>query len=253
MSLSRFLRNAFCTVFVLFAVSSCGGSKAVVQQQEETYDPEVSLSRADKLAGDKEYEEARKVLLEVKNRDTKKKYAPLAQLKYADTYLKEGEPDLAIAEYRKFMEQYPDNPQASYAQYQIAMAYFGQVEAPDRGSGAAHKALAEFIRLKQLYPRNPYRDVVELRIEKCKNIIADGEFLVGEFYFRKGSYSAAIGRLERLLKEFPDYKRADETLLLIGRSYRALKQEEKAREAFTILVEKYPSSKFTADAQKGLR
>jgi outer membrane protein assembly factor BamD len=250
MSLIPIIRVVLCSALVL-SIVSCGGSKAV--QREETYDSETWLARADTLVADKDYEEARRVLLEVKNRDTGKRYAPLAQLKYADTYVKEGEPDLAVAEYRKFIELYPDNPQASYAQYQIAMAYFGQIEAPDRGTGAAQKALGEFLRLKQLFPRNPYKDVVDLRIQKCRDVIAEGSYMVGEFYYKKGSYVAALGRLEALLREFPDYKRADETLLLIGRAYLALKQGDKARDAFTLLLEKYPSSKFAAEAKKGMR
>lgn len=239
-------------VLSVVLLCSCGGNK-VTTVKEESYDSENYLTQADKLIEDKEYDQARKLLLEVKNRDTLKKYAPLAQLKTADSYIKEGEPDLGIGEYRKFLELYPDNQYASYAQYQIAMAYFSQIESPDRGSGAAQKALDEFMQLKQLYPRNPYREVVDLRIEKCRNVIADGEFMVGEYYYKKGSYSAAIGRLERLLKRFPDYKRGDETLLLLGQSYKAMKVEDKAREAFTTLIEKYPSSRFAATAKKGLR
>jgi len=71
---------------------------------EEAYDPEKYLANADTMVGKKNYDEARKVLLEVKNRDSQKKYGALAQLKIADTYIKEGDPDLAITEYRKFIE-----------------------------------------------------------------------------------------------------------------------------------------------------
>jgi outer membrane protein assembly factor BamD len=245
-----FICAVLCGALVLF-IASCGGSKVI--QKEETYDSEAWLAKADTLIAEKDYEEARRVLLEVKNRDTGKRYSPIAQLKYADTYLKEGDPDLAVAEYRKFIELYPDNAQASYAQYQIAMSYFNQIEGPDRGTGAAQKALAEFLRLKQLFPRNPYKDVIDLRMQKCRDVIADGSFMVGEFYFRKGAYSAALGRFEQLLREFPEYKRADQTLLLIGRSYLALKQADRAREAFTLLLNTYPSSPFAAEAKKGLR
>lgn len=240
------LASVFC---LLFFLSACAGTQV---QQKEEFNPEKYLSNADKLINDKDYEGARKVLLEVKNRDVTKKYAPLAHLKIADSYVKEGDIDIGIEEYTRFLDLYPDNQYASYAQYQIAMAYFSQIQSPDRGAGAAHKALQEFIKLKKMYPRNPYREAVELRIEKARNVIADGEFLVGEFYYKKGSYNAAIGRLEGLLKQFPEYKRADEVLFLIGRSYKALKIEDKAKEAFRILIEKYPSSRFVLEAKKEL-
>jgi outer membrane protein assembly factor BamD len=130
------------------------------------------------------------------------------------------------------------------------MAYYSQIESPDRGTGAAKSALIEFKRLKQLYPRNPYRDIVELRIEKAENTIADGDFMIGEFYFKKESYKAAIDRLESLLTKYSDYKRADQTLLIIGKSYKALKINDKAKEVFNRLIEKYPASAAAKEATK---
>jgi outer membrane protein assembly factor BamD len=90
-------------------------------------------------------------------------------------------------------------------------------------------------------------------IQKTQSIIADGEFNVGQFYYKKGSYSAALGRFEKLLNRFPDYRRADEVLLLMVKSYSALKMKDKASGALQVLEDKYPSSKFTAEARKGLR
>jgi outer membrane protein assembly factor BamD len=84
-------------------------------------------------------------------------------------------------------------------------------------------------------------------------VIADGQFIIAEFYYKKEAYQAAVSRFEALLKEFPDYKRADETLFLIGRSYRQLKNAQKAQEVFAVLLEKYPSSRFAANVRKGVK
>jgi len=200
----------------------------------------------------KDYDAARALLLEVKNRDLTKKYAPLAQLRIADAYIKEQEPELAVAEYRRFLEMYPDHRHAPYAQYQIAMVYFGQIEGPERGYGGAAKALREFERLKSNFPRNPYKDLVELRIEKCRNVIADYEFLVGEFYLKNGSYQAAIGRLEGLLRNFPDYKKQDNLLLNLGIAYKKAGEAEKAASYLDQLIEKFPASKLAGNAKKEL-
>ena len=238
-------------IIVLSAVlNGCGGKEV---KKDEDFDPEKFLAKAIKLIDENDYEGARKVLLEVKNRDITKKYAPLAQLRIADSYIKDSDPDHGIEEYRKFIELYPDNAQTSYAQYQIAMAYFSQIGGADRGLTAAQKAQQEFIRLKELYPRNPYRDIIELRVQKCRNIIAEGEFIVGEYYYKKESYKPAISRLERLLKLYPDYEGADEAFLLLGKSYSAMKMKDKAVEAFKTLIEKYPASRFAKEARKGIQ
>jgi outer membrane protein assembly factor BamD len=241
----------FILIIVLSAAfSGCGGKEV---KKDEDFDAKKFLAKAIQLIDDNDYERARKVLLEVKNRDVTKKYAPLAQLRIADSYIKDSDPDHGIEEYRKFLELYPDNAQTSYAQYQIAMAYFSQIGGADRGLSAAQKAMQEFTRLKELYPRNPYRDLIELRVQKCRNIIAEGEFMVGEFYYKKESYKPAINRFERLLKQFPDYEGADETFLLLGKSYKAIKMEDKALEAFKTLIDKYPASRFIKEAKKGIQ
>lgn len=242
-------RFGFMLFLILFVVS-CSGKQAV--KPSGKFDPEKAFAAADEQLENKEYEKARASFLEVKNRDLSKKFAPLAQLKIADAYIKEDEPELAVAEYKKFLDTYPDHQYASYAQYQIAMVYFNQIEGPERGYGGAAKALEEFEKLKKNFPRNPYKDIVDLKIDKCRNIIAEYEFLVGKYYFNNDAYNAAVGRFEGLLKRFPDYQGESEVLFYTGVSYKKLKQKEKASEYFTRLIEKYPSNKLAKDAKKEL-
>jgi outer membrane protein assembly factor BamD len=237
----------FLAVFLL----SCSG-KTAIKPTEEGFSAERSFAQANKLIDAKNYDGARRILIEIKNRDLSKKFAPLAQLRIADSYVKEEEPELAAAEYRKFLDMFPDHRLASYAQYQIAMIYFDQIEGPERGYSGAAQALAEFEKLKRDFPRNPYRDIIAIRIQKCRNTIADYEFLVGKFYMDKDSYDAAIGRFEGLVEKYPDYKNMDNVLLDLGISYRKKGRNDKAADSFRGLLDRYPNSPVAARARKQL-
>ncbi len=237
-------------VLSLILLVSCSGKPAL--KPSENFDAEKSFLAANKLIDEKNYTEARTTLLEIKNRDMSKKYAPLAQLRIADSYVKEEQPDLAVAEYKKFLEMYPDHRFAAYAQYQIAMVYFDQIESPERGYGGAAQALAEFEKLKKNFPRNPYRDIVELRIDKCRNTIADYEFLVGEFYMKKDAYAPAIARFEGLLRNYPDYKKQEYVLLKLGTAYMKWGKKEKAEEYLRKVVEQFPATPQASAAKKEL-
>lgn len=241
--------NISLFILILFMIS-CSGKKEI--KPSEIADQENAFIMANELIEDKEYGKARTALIEIKARDTTRKIAPLAQLKIADSYIKEGEPELAITEYKKFLEAYPDHPYAPYAQYQIAMVYFSQIEGPERGYGGAARALEEFEKLKTMFPRNPYKDTIELRIQKCRNIIAEYEFLVGEFYYKKGSYDAAIGRFEELLKKYPDYNKGADVLFYTGMSYKKLGKKDRASEYLTRLIGRYPENRLVTDAKKEL-
>jgi outer membrane protein assembly factor BamD len=239
-------------IVVLLLLCFIGCSKKSAIQPAEKFDPEKSFTTANDLLEKKDYEKARASFLEVKNRDQTRTFAPLAQLKIADSYVKEEEPELAVAEYRKFLDAYPDHQYASYAQYQIAMVYFEQIESPERGYGGAAKALEEFEKLKKMFPRNPYKEAVDLKIEKCRNTIADYEYLVGAFYYKKGSYQAALGRFEGLLKNYPGYQGSSEVLYYIGMSYKNLGRANRASEYLSLFIERYPSHKLVRDAKKEL-
>lgn len=238
-----------CALIIIISVLvSCSGKKEI--RTDEVFDPGKSFSKAVELIDKKEYEDARRLLLEIRNRDATKKYAPYAQLKIADSYLKEEEYDLAVNEFKKFLEMYPDHKDASYAQFQIASAYFVQIEGYERGYGAAAKALQEFEKLKQMFPRNPYREVIDLRIQRCKDIIADYEFSVGEFYFKKGSYEAALGRFTQVLSKFPDYTKGPLVLFNIAMCHKKLGDKAKATEYLERLIKKYPDDRLVKEAKK---
>ncbi len=234
----------------LISVLSCSGKP--VTKPVEIFDGQKTFAKANKLMDKQEYEEARTAFLEIKNRDLTKKYAPLAQLRIADSYTKEAEPDRAVEEYRRFLDIYPEHKYASYAQFQIAMIYFNQIEGPDRGYGGASKALEEFERLKGMFPRNPYRDIIEVRIEKCKNMIAEHEFLVGTFYYKKDSYSAAIKRFQGVLQKFPEFKKEAGVFYHLAMSYKKRGDKDKAEEYFKLLIEKHPKNSLIPQAKKEL-
>lgn len=247
-SFMLFVSMSVISLAIAFSLTSCSGKKEI--KTEEVFDAEKSFSRAGELIDKKEYEEARRVLLEVKNRDLTKKYAPYAQLKIADSYAKEEEYDLAVEEYKKFLEIYPAHKDAAYAQFQIATAYFTQIESYERGFGAAKKALEEFEKLKRMFPRNPYREVVELRIEKCKNTMADYEFAVAEFYFGKGSCNAALGRYQQVISTFPEYNKGALVLFHMAMCHKRLGDTVKAAEYLNRLIEKYPDDRLVKEAKK---
>jgi len=242
-------RIALLLLSVILVVSC---SKKVSTRPDETFDAEKVFTKANELMDKKDYEEARAAFFEIKNRDLTKKYAPLAQLRIADSYTKDEEFDRATEEYKRFLEIYPEHKYSSYAQYQIAMIYFNQIESSERGYGAASRALEEFERLKHMFPRNPYKNEIAVRIEKCKDTIADYEFIVGTFYYKKDSYDAAIKRFLILLQKFPGSKNEADVLYYLAMSYKKLSEKDKAAEYFRLLIEKYPNNKLVPEAKKEL-
>lgn len=184
----------------------------------------------------KDYEEARKLFEEIKLKDTENAFAPLAQLRIADSYVQEEEPEIAVDEFREFVRDYPLHRYASYAQYQIGQIYYNMIKGPDRGYGAAVRALEEFQALNRLYPRHPYKETVKYKIDRARDVIAEHEFLVGDFYFKKGAYRGAVDRLDGMLRDFPDYGRRAEALYRLAVSRWALGERDMAEQHLNALI-----------------
>ena len=146
-----------------------------------------------------------------------------AKLALADSWYAEGgTAGLAQAEqeYEDFRTFFPNMPEAAEAQLKIANIHFQQMEKPDRDFTHAVRAEQEYRKVILQYPDNP-KMVAEAKrkLMEVQEVIAEREFRVGRFYYLRGSYPAAIARLQSLVERYPLYSKADEALYLIGQSY----------------------------------
>ena len=146
-----------------------------------------------------------------------------AKLALADSWYAEGgTAGLAQAEqeYEDFETFFPNMPEAAEAQVKIANIHFQQMEKPDRDFTHAVRAEQEYRKVILQYPDNQ-KMVAEAKkkLLQVQEVIAEREYRIGRFYYLRGSYPAAIARLQSLVDRYPLYSKADETLYLLGQSY----------------------------------
>jgi outer membrane protein assembly factor BamD len=237
----------FMPLVLTLLIAACGGPSTMLLEE---FEAGKYFDEANRLIEDKKYEDARQLLHEIKRKDVEVEYAPLAQLRLADVYMKEDELEIAVEEYNRFLNEYPRHKHAAYAQYQIGQVYYSMIKGPDRGFSVVVKALNAFETLNREYPRNPYREKVELNIRQCRKVLGDHEFLVGDFYFKKEAYNGALGRFNGLLARYPDYHDEAAVLYRMAVSYRMLGDRENAERYLDALIEKYPDRPSTQKAKK---
>jgi outer membrane protein assembly factor BamD len=240
------LRRLTVILFLLFFIISC----ATTEKAPPAFDPQASLNKATEKMNDGYYEEAREILQKVVEKDASQQYALLAKLKIADSYFDDEQYEEAATEYENFLKVHEQHKFSSYAQYHLAMSYFKRIKTPDVSFSTAKKALEEFEKLQRKYPRNPYMEVTESRIQSCKRVLAEHEFYVGEFYFNKGSFEAAISRLQELLDTYPGSVKESEALYFMGLSYENLGQRDNAVTTLTTLIRKFPATELSNEARK---
>jgi len=242
------LKLVFLIVTLLLMAAGCASDNSALK--DESIDPAESLKEANSLIEKGYYEDARAILDKVRMHGTSLNYTYLAQLRIADSYFEEESYEEAAAEYSSFLSIHPHHKYAPYARYRLAMCYFRQIRTPDVSFSLAKKALQEFRTLQREYPRNPYMDITETRIKMCLKVMAEYEFGVGRFYFKKGSYQAAINRFNGMLKQYPDSSVEPEALYYLGLSYKELGRNDDAISVLSRLIDRFPSIERSSEARK---
>jgi outer membrane protein assembly factor BamD len=177
----------------------------------------------------------------------------LAQFNIAESLYREKNYLEARFEYQKFLELYPTHPLASRAQFQIGMSSLQEVRSADRDQQKSRDALQAFRLFRRQYPQDPLVGEAEAHIQRLRALLAEHEFAVARFYYRKGAHQAAIGRLLNLIQLYPNMPELDAALYMLADSYRAEENYVKAQRVFRLLVEQFPTSKYLARARTQLR
>jgi len=133
------------------------------------------------------------------------------------------------------------------------MCSLQRVQTSDRAQLQTKEALAAFRLFRSKYPQDPLLAEAEGHIQFLRQRLAEHEFAVARFYYRKKAYHAAIGRLLNFIQVYPDTLDIDTALYMLADSYREEENYRKAQGVLQLLIERFPTSKYVAQARTQLR
>jgi outer membrane protein assembly factor BamD len=227
-------------------LAGCGG-KGV---KTSGADPETLYREGLVRFNKRDYPEALKRFQELKsNFPDSPPYTLWAELKVGDCHFLNKEYVEAIAAYEEFKKIHPTNEEMPYVQYQIGMSYFKQMLSHDRDQTATKKALSNFEYLVANFPPSLFTEKAKDKIQICRKHLIDHEFYVGYYYYKHKNYWASSYRFQQLLTNFPKTANEDEVLLLLGKSYLELEQDDKAINVLNRIVTDYPESPRSREAK----
>jgi outer membrane protein assembly factor BamD len=183
-------------------------------------------------------------------------YLAKAKLAIADSYYKEaGTANMtqAINGYKDFIVFFPFLQEASYAQLQVAMAHYRQMEKPDRDRSQAKEAETEFQTFLQKYPKDPLAPQAEQRLREVQEILAEGDYRIGYYYYVKGDRRAAAARLLSVANRYPLFTKSDKALWMLGDIFEKSERKEVASLYYAQIVRNYPLSGLAGHAKDKLQ
>ena len=174
------------------------------------------------------YKKAREFYTRLKEEHPLHELAILAELGIADSHFSDKEYTEAENAYNDFITLFPTNENVPYAQYQIGMCHFLQIDAIDRDQTETIKARRAFEKLVTQNPQSKFSTLAEKMIRDCKLNLAEHEFYVGNFYFKQKKYVAALNRFEGIKLNYAGVGLDLKVEAYIRESKARLAEEEKA-------------------------
>jgi outer membrane protein assembly factor BamD len=182
-------------------------------------------------------------------------FSPLvtqAELKVADaSYLNEQFPE-AINLFKEFQDLHPTSDQLPFVTLRLGQAHFDQFTAIDREQKNTELAKGYFEAVITKYPKSPEAAIARTKLAQAIEYLAEHEFSAAEFYFKQQKFPAARDRFEEIVRKYRDTPTAVKSLYFLGESYRQEKNSPRAELAYEALIQRYPQSKYAADARTQL-
>ena len=184
-------------------------------------------------------------------------YLAKAKLGIADSFYKEGGSanlTQAVQAYTDFGIFFPMLlPEAPYAQLQVAMTHYKQLEKPDRDRTQARAAEDAFQTFLAKYPNDPLAGKAEQHLREVQELLAEGDFRIGYYYYVKEDKKAAESRLRAIVNRYPLYSKSDRALWMLANIWDTTEKKEIANTYYARLVRNYPLSPLVPEAKNRLK
>ncbi|MBV9157144.1 MAG: outer membrane protein assembly factor BamD [Acidobacteriaceae bacterium] len=203
------------------------------------------------------YEVARISLQTLMNTYESSEYMAKAKLAIADSWYREGGANglaQAEAEYKDFILFYPQMEESAQAQNRVCEIHYKQMEKSDRDWSQTLRAEEECRTLLVQFPNSKFAPEAAQRLRNIDESLAQHEFVVGNFYYKREMNPAAANRLSALVDQYPLYSNAGEALYEAGEAYSKMgpRFRKQAGEMFARIVREYPLSNRADDAKRRL-
>ena len=220
------LRLVLLLMALSLVLSGCSFFK---KQEKVVLTPEKLYSLASDEYKENNYNKARDYFTRLKEEYPLHEMAILAEIGIADSFYSDKEYAEAENAYRDFISMHPVNENVPYAIYQMGMCSYHQIEAIDRDQSETVKARKEWEKLISRYPESKFSPLAATKLKEVKQRLAQREFYVGKFYFKKKKYQAALSRFETIAREYPDSGFDDKIKNYITETKAKIAEEEKEK------------------------
>ena len=236
---------------VATALAACGRGDGPRLALEDTA-PDAIYQQAEARLASNDAESAASLFSEVERLYPFSDWAKRALIMQAFSYHRDRDYENARASAQRFLDFYPVDEDAAYAQYLLALSYYDQIDQVGRDQGLTFQALQALRTVIERYPDSEYARSSTLKFDLAFDHLAAKEMEIGRYYLKRRHHTAAINRFRAVVEEFETTSHTPEALLRLVEAYLSLGLAEEAQTAGAILGYNFQGSPFYDDAYRQL-
>jgi outer membrane assembly lipoprotein YfiO len=157
-----------------------------------------------------------------------------------------GSENLLQAEdqFKNFIVFFPTHPKAADAQMKIISLNMRMMRDPDKDNSYAIKAQDALKKFINDFPDSVYIPAAKQYLIQVEDNLAQGNLMVGKFYFERENFRAAKSRMKTIVDNYPSYAAMDEAYHLLAQSLEKTENPDEAAIYYTRLATGFPHSKY---------
>jgi outer membrane protein assembly factor BamD len=166
----------------------------------------------------------------------------------AFSYHRDRDYENARSAAQRYLDFYPAEEDAAYAQYLLALSYYDQIDDVGRDQGLTFQALQALRAVIEVYPDSPYAADAMAKFDLAFDHLAAKEMEIGRYYLARGHYAAAANRFRVVVEEFQTTRHTPEALHRLVEAYLSLGLDAEAQTAGAILGANYQNTSWYRDS-----
>jgi outer membrane protein assembly factor BamD len=216
----------------------------------ETYSAEQIFERGEFELNRKRPQDAAEYFAEIERLYPYSEWAKRALIMQAFSYHQDQDYPNSRSAAQRFIDFFPDDDDAAYAQYLLALSYYDQIDEVGRDQGLTFQALQSLRQVIERYPDSEYAKAAILKFDLAFDHLAGKEMEIGRYYLRRNHYTAAINRFRVVVEDFQTTTHTAEALHRLVEGYLSLGLNQEAQTAGAILGHNYQGSVWYEDSYK---
>jgi len=244
------IRKLLLFLFVGFLLQACSSKEEQLDArllEKELYDSSQTRMKSGNFSS------AIASLETLESRFPFGRYAEQAQAELIYAYYMNYEFEAARSSAERFINLHPRHPHSAYAYYLRGLSAFTddsglfsryfESDLSRRDIEPAKRSFDDLSDFLSRYPNSAYAAHAQQRMVYLRNILAQHELHVANFYMKRKAYVAAISRARYILEHMPSTPQTREALSILVRAYGIIGYEDLKQKNLEILKMNYPNFK----------